>query len=181
MTLSLLWHQQDNPASRGAKWPSDQAIPGLLSPWLAATALMAELSKLLSAFQVPFPSLPAKSEHHQDVNNLCRLQKPEVFLLFPPKRWWKTISVRQGAVAILYPFLLSLHTPPEYTLWGFIIYLRTEYHTKHILTLQAKAEGKGLLTTFSSPPRVRFRGSSHCQSVFVPQRHKVRPCMASFL
>lgn len=62
----LLWHQQGNPAARGAKWPSDQATPGL-SPWLAAGALMTQLSKLLSACQAPFPSLPANSEHHRAV------------------------------------------------------------------------------------------------------------------
>lgn len=75
----LLWHQQDNPASRGAKWPSDQAIPGL-SPWLAAGALMAQLSKLLSACQAPFPILPANSQHQGSITprgqrHFCFYQK----------------------------------------------------------------------------------------------------------
>lgn len=68
-----------------------------------------------------------------------------------------------------YLFLLCLHTPPKHKLRGFIIHLPMECHTNHTLTLRS---------TFSSPSRVRPGKSSHCQSVLMPQRPKVKTCMA---
>lgn len=102
MALRLLWHQQDNPTSRGAKRPSDQAIPGQC-PWLGAEALMAQLPKLLSAFQVPSPALLSTLGTIAPDNNLCHLQKPEVFLLFPPNSRWKAISVVDSGQAPGFP------------------------------------------------------------------------------